>query len=287
MTLHHFISAIILSAGYGFIATGILLLFKTAHIGSFAQGEVMMITAFSAVTFYVHWHLPYPLVFVLTIAVGILEGILMEFLLFRPIRRRSGDHGLGALVATLGLAVFLRYLAYLIWGNQPLTLPSPFGREPVSILGVKVTYESIFLIVLMVIALLTLHLFLNLTNLGKAMKATAQNRELANLIGIDTDRTILLTCALAGTLGGVSGLVLGPMMIVNTEIGHVVSLKAFIAAVVGGFGNPLGALVGAFIVGFVEIFGATFISSTYKDIITYAVLIIMLVVKPTGLFGED
>jgi branched-chain amino acid transport system permease protein len=223
----------------------------------------------------------------MVIAVGTLEGILMEMLMFRPIRRRTSEPGLATLMSTLGLAVFLRYLAYLVWGNNPLALPSPFGREPIDILGVKITYESLFLIILMVAALVTLHLFLNLTNLGKAMKATAQNGELANLIGIDTNRTILLTCGLSGVLGGISGLVLGPMLIVNVEIGHVVSLKAFIAAVIGGFGNPIGALLGALIVGFVEILSATFISTTYKDLITYAVLLVMLIIRPTGIFNED
>lgn len=261
------VSALLISAVYAFIATGIVLLFKTASIRSFCQGEVLMISAFFATVVQVDWGLPYIVTLIATLAVGVGIGILMEVVVFKPIRARVANHTLACLIATLGLSVFFRNLAYFVFGYAPKSMPSPFGEGTISIFGIQVTYESAILVIFAIVALGALQIFLNKTPLGKAMLATASNRDLANLIGIETNKTVFITCGLSGAFAAIAALMMGPLYMVSNDMGSTIGLKAYMAAVIGGFGNPVGALIGSVIVGFIEIFGGTYISSSYKDII--------------------
>jgi branched-chain amino acid transport system permease protein len=285
MMLHLTVSTILMSAVYGFTAMGIILLFRTANILSFAQGEVLMFSAFFGTTVYVHFRFPYAISFFLVICMGVFVAVMMELLVFRQIRKRVKNYLLASLVASLGIQIFLRQLGYFIWGYQSRALPSPF-KGLLNIFGVRITYESLFLIILLIVCLVLIQLFLNRTDIGAMMRGAAQNRELANLSGIDPDKTTLITFCLTGILGGISGMMLGPLFLVTNEMGAMIDLKAFMSAVIGGFGNPVGAFLGALVVSFIDVFGAAYISSTYKDIITASVLIIVLLLRPAGIIRE-
>lgn len=264
------------------VGLGFILIYNATSGLNFAQGELVMLAAF---VFYsvISAGLPYLVAALVTIAIMAVAGIVFQRLMFYPLRDRSF---LAFIIATIGFSIFARNLALLIWGPYPLKVPSFFEREVVSFGTVVLAPEHLFIIAVTIVVLIAQYALFFYTDLGRRLRATAQNAEVAQLMGIRAGRMIAITFMLSTLLAGIAGVLLAPIFLVDTEMGLNLILKAFIAVIIGGFGSVPGAVVGGIIVGLLEILVAVFISSVYKDAIAFGILILFLIAFPQGIFGE-
>ncbi len=267
---------------YALVGLSFILIYNATHGLNFAQGELVMLGGFvfysAAGTGAPYWAAALGAV----VAMGCF-GFIYQRVLFYPLRERPF---LAFVTATIGFSIFARNLALLVWGPNPLKVPSFFETGSVDVSGVVLTPEHLFIIAVTALVLLLQYLLFFRTDLGRRMRATAQNAEVAQLMGIRPNRMIAITFVVAAGLTGVAGVLVAPIFLLDTEIGLNLILKAFIAVIIGGFGSVPGAVVGGLIVGLLEIFVAVYISSVYKDAVAFGVLIFFLVVFPRGIFGE-
>ncbi|MEA2944509.1 MAG: branched-chain amino acid transport system permease protein [Bradyrhizobium sp.] len=267
---------------YALVGLSFILIYNATHGLNFAQGELVMLSGF---VFYsaVSTGAPYWAAILMTLVAMAVFGGIYQRILFYPLRDRPM---LAFVIATIGFSIFARNLALLIWGPNPLRVPSAFQSKSVTTLGVVLAPEQIFIVfVTMVVLVIQYWVFFH-TDLGRRLRATAQNVEMAQLLGIRPNRMIAITFVVSALLCGVAGVLVAPIFLVDTDIGLNVILKAFIAVIIGGFGSVPGAVVGGLVVGLLEIFVAVFISSVYKDAICFSLLIFLLIVFPQGIFGE-
>ena len=268
---------------YALVGLGFILIYNATSGLNFAQGELVMLAAF---VFYsmVSTGAPYGAAALITVALMGIAGFVFQQVLFYPLRNRSF---LAFIIATIGFSIFARNLALLIWGPYPLKVPSFFQDNVVNVANVVLAPEHLFIIAITMVVLLLQYGMFFYTDLGRCLRATAQNAEVAQLMGIRANRMIAITFVVSTLLTGIAGVLLAPIFLVDTEMGLNLILKAFIAVIIGGFGSVPGAVVGGILVGLLEILVAVFISSVYKDAIAFAVLIFFLIAFPQGIFGEQ
>ncbi len=267
---------------YGVIAIGFVLLWQTSQTINFAQGEFVMVPMFVMVAFHLVLKLPFWVSLLLTLVASGLMGYLFERLM---IRKLLPGGVLVIVIATLGLSGFLRYGMQTVWTPQTLFFPPIFSTEPFKLSGITFSPEDIWNILVIAFIIIILHLFITRTKWGRAMQAVAQSRETATLMGINVRHMILLVFVINGVLAGTAGILAAPIWYVRYDIGVYVGLKAFIAAIVGGFNQIKGALVGGFTVGLAETLAAAYISTAYRDAFAMVLLLIVLLVKPEGIVG--
>lgn len=267
---------------YALVGLGFILIYNATTGLNFAQGELVMLGAFVFFSM-VGTGAPYLGAALATILLMGLAGFVFQLLLFHPLRDRSF---LAFIIATIGFSIFARNLALLIWGPFPLKAPSLFSQSTISFGDVVLAPEHIFIIGTTVLVLLLQYWLFFYTDLGRRLRATAQNMEVAQLMGVRASRMIAITFVVSTILTGIAGVLVAPIFLIDTEMGLNLILKAFIAVIIGGFGSIPGAVAGGIIVGLLEILIAVFISSVYKDAIAFAILIFFLIVFPQGLFGE-
>ncbi|MCL8207080.1 MAG: branched-chain amino acid ABC transporter permease [Actinomycetia bacterium] len=284
MLLQLVVSGLAMGAIYGLIALGFTLIWNAVGIVNFAQGDLVMLGAYISVGWLDHsLHLPWTVNALLMLAAMAVAGFLLARLVYHPVRNAAQ---LAAIVATLGLSLALENGAVLVWGPEPMTYPGPFGNATVT-LGTAKIYDQDLLIIAVLVLLMALQtLMFRRTTWGKAMRATAQDREMARLMGVRTDRVIAVIFAYAAVLAGVAGVLLAPIFYVSSTMGSLAALKAFAASIIGGFGNVVGAVVGGLLLGVVESLGSYFLTPQYIDVISFGLLILFLVARPQGIFGE-
>ncbi|HQT60042.1 MAG TPA: branched-chain amino acid ABC transporter permease [Acidiphilium sp.] len=270
---------------YALIALGFVLIYTSVNVVNFAQGDFAMIGAYFMVSLVVVLHLPWWLALLLAVAATGLVGALFQLLIFQPVRNRPRNF-LPVMIATVGASVFLEQAFLLIYGPIPYQLPPIFKAESVAVLGVHVYPQYIVIIVVTAAMVALLNWFLERTKLGKQLQATAQDPDTARLMGIRVAWMAALTFAISTALGGLAGLLIAPVYTVTATMGSSIALKAFAAAIVGGFGSMKGAIVGGLGIGLIETYGATYISGSYRDAFPFIVLILFLIFRPYGLFGE-
>jgi branched-chain amino acid transport system permease protein len=267
---------------YALIGLGFVLIYNATNGLNFAQGELVMLGAF---IFYAMLGAgaPYGAAALLTVlAMGVI-GYVFQRLFFYPLRNRNF---LAFVIATIGFSIAARNIALIVWGPNPLRVRSFFTMDTVSFGSVSLPPEHLLIIaVTAVVLLLQYGLFFH-TDLGRCLRAAAQNGEVAQLMGIRVGRMIAITFVISAMLTGVAGVLLAPIFFIETEMGLNLITKAFIAVIIGGFGSVPGVVVGGLIVGLIEILTAVFISSVYKDAIVFTILIFFLIVFPQGIFGE-
>ncbi len=273
---------------YALIALGFVLIYKATETVNFAQGDLMMVGGFVGLTAMNVAGLPFWLAFLVTIVAMALIGMGTERLVLRPL---LGQPAFTVVMMTIGLGYLARGVVTMIpyWGTETHTLPVPWKDEVIWIGGEKglvVSVEHLAIIVATVVLVAFLYAFFRYTRLGIAMQATSQNQLAAFYMGIPVRRVNMLIWGLSSAICGVAGLLLAPITFVHANMGFV-GLKAFPAAVVGGFGSIPGALVGGLIIGVVESLAGFYLPEGFKDIAAYVVVLVMLVVKPNGLFGEN
>jgi len=268
---------------YAMAAIGFVLLWQTSNTINFAQGEFVVVPAFSMVLFSVVLKLPFAVALVATIVVstGLLGYLVRKLLVTRLLQMGV----LPLVIATIGLSLLIRYSLQQFW--TPLALPFPplFSREPIRLGTIVLSWEELMNVAFAAIVIGALHLFITRTKLGWAMQAVAQNRTLASVLGIDVSRLITITFMLNAALTAVAAILIAPVYLVKFDIGVGLGLKAFYAAIIGGFNQIRGALLGGLLVGVVETLSASYISSHFRDAFALVILIAVLLLKPEGLWG--
>jgi branched-chain amino acid transport system permease protein len=271
------------------IAVGYTMIYGVIQLINFAHGEIYMLGAFFAVTFITFLKLPFYTAFLLSMAFCAVSGILLDIFAYRPLRQSPR---LAALITAIGMSIFLQNLAMIIWGSRPkpfphYAIPPYFEKTAITFSGVSLSWFHIFIFAVTIIMMVGLNLIIQKTKWGKAMRAIAQNKTMASLSGINVNRVISYTFALAGSLGGAAGIMVGAYYnSIYPTMGYVAGVKAFAAAVLGGIGSVPGAMLGGVILGVAEAFGSGYLSSLYRDGISYGVMIIVIVLIPAGLFGK-
>lgn len=242
-----------------------------------------MLGAFFAYTFGAMLGLPFPAAFLLVVAAATLVGALFERAAYRPIRH--GDNAT-FLVATIAASVTIRNVAQNIWGSVPFAYNEPFGRRVLKFGELVVLPQHLFILAFTLVLVGLLWFFFFRTRLGKMMRATAQDRQTARLLGIRVARIGTVTFMMAGSIGALAGVLVAPIYFVNLDMGFTIGLKAFVASIIGGWGSVPGAIVGGVMLGLVEQVATGYISSAYKDAFAFLVLIFFLIFLPRGVFGE-
>ena len=287
MTLiSNLINGISLGSVYAIIALGYTMVYGIAKMLNFAHGDVIMVGAYISYVSTSSLNVPPLLSVVIAMAVCTVLGILIEGLAYRPLRKASS---LAVLITAIGVSYLLQNAALLIWGSTPISFTSIVPFESVSLLGGKlvITAESIVTVAVSIVIMVLLNLFTKKGKMGKAMRAVSEDKDAAQLMGINTNATISMTFAIGSALAAVAGVLLCsayPMLTPTT--GSMPGIKAFTAAVFGGIGSIPGAMLGGILLGVIEIFATSYISSELSNAILFAILIIVLLVKPTGLLGK-
>ncbi len=268
---------------YGLVALGFVLIYNAVNTVNFAQGDLVMVGAFMGVGLVTMLGLPSWIGYMIVIAVMAVLGLLFERIAYHPLRNKPL---VTVIISTLGIGIILRNAARIGFGPLPLNLPPVFGARPFVVFGTAILPQNVFIVAVTLLLVLGQYLFFTRTTLGLMMMATAQDREAARLVGVRVDRMVAITFAWATVLAAIAGLLLAPIFFVTTDMGNTVILKAFAASVVGGFGSLAGAMAGGIFLGLVEALGATYVSSAYKDGFAFVVLILVLLLRPRGFFGE-
>ncbi|MGI6097356.1 MAG: branched-chain amino acid ABC transporter permease [Dethiobacteria bacterium] len=275
------ISGLAMGSIYAMIALGFTLLWNACGLINFAQGEFAMLGMFFALTFYAFWGWPAALSIILSLLLVSLVGIILERL---AIRRVYGRELTVIVIITVGLQIFLSNSARFVWGSHPFRFPHIFGTAKITSFNISV--ETVLMFALAMVSIAVLQFLLKKTNLGLAMRALSQDQETAMLMGINVPMMLSLAFGLSSFLGAFAGILMAPQLFVAADIGLPLIIKAFVAAVIGGFGSYPGALLGGLIIGVLDNMSSFYISTAYRDVITFSALILILVFKPSGLFGK-
>jgi branched-chain amino acid transport system permease protein len=280
--IQQLVSGIALGCVYGLIALGFVLIYKATEVVNFAQGDLMMLGGFFAYTFIGILGLNYWLGFLLAIISMALFGMLTERLIIRPI---LGFPQFSIVMATIGLGFAMRSVAGMIWGTDDLKLETPFSNGVLKIGDLVLAHDKLSVIVATLILCVILYLFFNKTRLGTAMRATSENMLAAYYMGIPVKRVVSLIWAISAAVAACAGVLLAPITFVHSNVGLALGLKAFPAAVLGGFGSIPGALIGGVIIGVVETLAGFYLAQGWKDVVPYLILLAVLLLKPEGLLG--
>ncbi len=279
--LQFLFSGITVGATYALAALGFTLIYNASNVINFAQGEFIMLGGMLAV-FFTQAGLPLSPALVLAILVPAIVGVLVEKLAIEPARQADT---VTLIIITIGASLVIRGLAQVWLGKGTHSLPAFSGDAPIEILGATLLPQSLWVLGVTTLAVIALWYFFSRTLQGKAMLATSCNRLAAELVGIDTGWVLFLSFALSAALGALGGILLTPITLTSYDVGIMLGLKGFVAAVVGGLGSGLGAVVGGLLVGILEAMGAGYISSAYKDAIPFVLILFILFFMPRGLFG--
>lgn len=284
MFLQQIINGLAQGSIYALIGIGFALIFGVLGLVHFAHGEVYMIGAFLGFMLVSVFHLDVFSSLLLAMLGAAILGVIVESIAFRPLRKAPD---VAPMVCTLGLSVVLQNSAALIWGSDTKSIPDTIPNHVVPFLGAQISYQQVFIFAVSILLMLALQYVLYRSKIGRAIRATAQNKDAAALMGVNIDTVIAATFAVGSALGGAAGVLVGvyynafyPMM------GFMAGLKAFTATVFGGLTSVPGAVLGGLILGVAENLGAAYISSGYRDIFAFAILILVLLIKPSGILGR-
>ncbi len=281
--LQYLISGISIGGAYALIALGFNLIYNATGIINFAQGEFVMLGGMGSVFFYHQLHFPLFLAVVSGILLAGVVGIAVERFSIRPIRNAST---LSLIIVTIGDSIFIRGIAMFVWDKNSHAIPAFSGDQPISILGASLVPQYLWIIIVSIISMILLGGYFRYTVKGKAMLASATDPLAAKLMGINVEQLTMYSFFISALFSGMAGALMTPVTLTSYDIGISLGLKGFAAAVVGGLGRMSGALVGGLILGMVEALGAGLISSGYRDAITFALLLLMLYIRPQGIVGE-
>ncbi|MBJ38470.1 MAG: branched-chain amino acid ABC transporter permease [Gammaproteobacteria bacterium] len=266
---------------YGLIALGFVLIYKATEMVNFAQGDMMMLGAFLAYTFSNLLELNFGVVILLTFMSMAAFGAILERVALRPM---LGEPPFAVLMLTIGLGFILRAVAGAIWGNEPRALDTPFAGGVFRFGDLIVGYENLAIVVGTVLLCGVLFIFFKFTRLGIAMQAASQNQLAAYYVGIPVKAIFAMVWALSAVISATAGILVAPVMLVDPLMGFI-GVKAFAAAIVGGFGSLPGAIVGGLIVGLVEQFAGLYLPPGFSDMSAYVILLLMLMIRPEGIFA--
>ncbi len=276
-------NGIMIGGIYGLMALGLTLIYGVLYIPNFALGHQAMIAAY--ITFFLvsMARLNYFLAIVVAMAAMAVLGMVMERFAFRPLK--DAPHVNGFIVA-FGLLFVLESGALIAWGATYRKIDTVYDQTILTVLGTRLPLQRVLVVVAAVAIIVVMQLFLKRTMAGAALRAVSQEREASLLVGIDVDRVAALTMAVGSALGAAAGGLIGPIILVFPTMGSMMIVKAFVIIILGGMGSVVGAIVGGFLLGLVESLAAGFLSPSFKDLYAFLFLVIVLAIRPTGLFGK-
>ncbi len=281
--LQFLFSGLTVGAVYALVALGFTIIYNASDVVNFAQGEFVMlggmVTFFAAAA-----GLPLPVAAVVAVITAVVVGLLLHKLAIEPAR---GASIVTLIIITIGASIFLRGLVQVVFDKQFHRFPSFSSEQPFLIFGAAILPQSLWVLFGAALILLLMWLFFEHSLVGKAMTAMASNRLAAELVGIHTERLMALSFALSALIGALAGILITPITLTAYDSGTLLALKGFAAAMLGGIGNPLGAVVGGLLLGIMEQFSAGLISSKYKDAVAFIIILLTLFVRPSGLFGRS
>lgn len=266
---------------YGLTALGYTMVYKSLGQLNFAHADNLMIGAMLSYMFIVRLNIPIFATFILVVLTMMVYGVLVERIVFRHFATAAK---LTFMLVSISLSTLLRNIALLIWGPQPRALPPILGTGAVHFMNMVIPKKNLCILGVSLILLLVLQLLFTRSRFGLAMRIAAEDYETAGLMGVNVDLTRIATFSITAVLGGIAGLLVAPIFSITVELGAALALKAFIAAVVGGVGNLTGGLLTGVILGLLESVTSGYVSSGYRDAIVYFVGILVLAIKPMGLF---
>lgn len=284
MLLQQIINGLAQGSIYSLVGIGFALIFGVLGLVHFAHGEVYMLGAFFGFILITVFHMNVFAALLIAIAGSALVGVLVEAVAFRPLRKAPD---VAPMVCTLGLSVVLQNVAMLIWGSDTKSVPDVFDSSVIPFFSAQLSIPQLLIFGISLTLMVILQFILYRSKMGRAIRATAQNKDAAALMGVNINRVISATFALGSGLGGAAGVLVG--LYYNAfypTMGFMAGLKAFVATVLGGLTSVPGAVLGGLILGVVENLGAAYISSGYRDLIAFVILILVLLIKPSGLFGR-
>ncbi|MAS09288.1 branched-chain amino acid ABC transporter permease [Salinisphaera sp.] len=280
--LQQVLNGLTLGSIYGLVALGLTLVYGILHVPNFAHGALYMVGAYICYFTMVELGLHYWFAIAAAAIVVAALSVICERLVFHPLRHAPPIHDK---IAAIGILLFLEAVVQMHWGADFRRIPTPYN-EILRLGDLTLPAQRLLIIVGAFSLMGVLHLYLKKTMTGATIVAMAQNREGAFLVGIDANRVAMMTFAIAGALAAVAAGLFAPINLVYPAMGHLVLLKAFVIIILGGMGSIPGAIIGGLIIGFSEALGGFYVSSTYKDVIAFVLLVVILSIKPTGLFTK-
>jgi len=283
LALQYLLSGITKGSVYAVVAIGFNLIYSATGIINFAQGEFVMLGGMVAVT--LAHYVPLPVAVAGAVAIVALVGCVLELTLFRRLQRHSVLH---LIVITIGLSIVIQEAALHIWDEKVRSLPYFTGNEVSSVrfLGAAISPQVLWVLGTVALVVLALHVFLRYTLQGRAMRACSSNPDAAMLAGINISNMRTLSFGLSAALGALAGCVISPMTMTHYEMGGPLAIKGFAAAILGGLGNPMAAVAGGLMVGVLESVSVSRLPAVYNDVAAFAILLLVLFVRPHGLFGS-
>lgn len=280
------IGALMVGSIYALLALGYSLIYRASNLMTFMQGALFMLGAFVGLTLYKSLKLPFILALILTLVIMFCFGVLLEKLIIRPMINKGASF-IYIVLATIALSTILENFAMVVWGSNTFQFPQIFSVALINIGGIRIAPELLLALCVAIVCMIILHFFMGKSRLGTAMRAAAQDPRAAGAVGINVSKTTGITWGIAAALAACGGIMYGPVYGVSMTMGISLGLKGFAGAVIGGYGNMYGAIFGSLLLGVIETFVAGYISSAYKDFIAFILLILILFIRPRGLFKSD
>jgi branched-chain amino acid transport system permease protein len=281
--LQQLLNGIIIGSSYALLAVGLTLIFGIMRIVNFAHGEFYMIGGVLCYLIADAMQLNYFVALLLAVVAAMAFGAVLERVVLRHLKDQPID---STIIVTIGLSILIQNIVLQIMGPVPRSIPSPFARAPIELGPLTFTQVQLFVVAVTAVVIAGLHVLLRHTFMGRAMRATFSQRDAALLVGVDTDRTAAITFVLGSGMAALAGALLGSIFLVYPSMGGMAVLKAFIVVIMGGLGNIMGAIAGGLLLGIAEGLVAGFVSSDYSEAIGFVIVILVLLLKPQGIFGR-
>lgn len=276
------ITGLTIGSIYAIVGLGFVLIYSVTKVINLAQGEFVMLGGmimFSGVSA----GLPYWVSFIMTLMIVMILGWVMERLM---ISRAKGADAISLIILTIGAAIFIRGISSMIWGKDQVRIAPFTSNEPIGIAGAVITPQSIWILLIMLMVVVGLYYLIDRTIIGKAFQACSVNPLAARLMGISPRKMSSFSFTLSAVLGAIAGLAIAPIMFPSYDMGVMLGIKGFSATILGGLGSAPGAVLGGIIIGLLESFGAGYISSGLKDAIAFSAILVILLIRPSGILGE-
>jgi len=280
--LQHLVNGLVLGATYALLGIGLTLIFGIMRVVNFAHGELYALGAYMAFAVVTILKLNFFYALIIAGAVGFSFGAVVEYVLLRRRNLASIDE---VMLIMIGAMIIMQNTELLIWGGVAKVVPSPFSQDPLVFGEVSVSPIRVFVLATAVLLLLVFYFMIERSRLGMAMRATFQDRDAARIVGVNVSRIYTLTFALGSGMAAIAGALLSPIFVVSPTMGDLSSLKAFAIVILGGLGNLGGAAIGGFALALIEEFGAGYVSTAYRDALGFLVILLVMVIRPSGLFS--
>lgn len=277
------VSGLTFGSIYGLVGLGYVIVYKATKVLNFALGDLVMLGAMIGLILHVEQQIPYWPTFIAVLIIVAVIGLVIERVAYRPLLK--APH-FAIILTTAAIGEIIRSMARIWRGDELRYFPAILSRKPLDIGGIAVSPLGMAIIGIGLALVLIFYLFFNFTTTGKTMRAASQNLDAASLVGIDVPRTFALLWAIASAMAAAAGMLIAPLVLITPEMGNI-AIKAFVAAILGGFTSIPGAIVGGLLWGVTENLVGIYISTAFKDVVAFIVLIAVLMVKPAGLFGKQ